>query len=52
MIWTYILGTIIAILCGNSTVERLLIFFGFSILVGVWEIIEILKPKSNDPQDN
>lgn len=52
MIWTYILGTITAILCGNSTVERLLIFFGFSITVGIWDIIDILKINNNEREDN
>lgn len=48
MIWTMILGVVIAQLCGGSTVERLLVFFGYTVVVGVWDIIEILKKRGKD----
>lgn len=52
MIWTYILGIIIAMLCGNTIVERLLYFFGLSINVGVWSIVDMMKTNNNERKDD
>lgn len=45
MIWSVIIGAILALLCGTTTVEKLIIFFGYAILMAVMEVVETLKKK-------
>lgn len=48
MIWNVIVGAILALLCGTTTVEKLLIFFGYAILMAVVDIVEVLKKRNED----
>lgn len=48
MIWNVIIGAILALLCGTTTAEKLLIFFGYAILMAVMEVVETLKKSKED----
>lgn len=43
MIWNVIIGAILALLYGTTTAEKLIIFFGYAILMAVMEVVETLK---------
>lgn len=48
MIWNVIIGAILALLCGATTVEKLLIFYGYAILMAVVDMVEIMKKSKKD----
>lgn len=48
MIWNIIIGAILAQLCGATTIEKLLIFFGYAILMSVVDVVEFLKKSKED----
>lgn len=48
MIWNVIIGAILALLCGTTTVEKLIIFFGYAVLMAVTDMVEILRKRKKD----
>lgn len=48
MISNIVIGAILALLCGSTTVEKLIIFFGYAILMFVVDGVEILKKSKED----
>lgn len=48
MIWNVIIGAILALLCGTTTIEKLIIFYGYAILMAVMEVVETLKKSKED----
>lgn len=48
MIWNVIIGAILALLCGTTTIDKLIIFYGYAILMAVMEVVETLKKSKED----